>query len=638
MIQKIKRLTKELLRYCYEYYVLDCPTISDLEYDRRFDELKRLEDEANFWLTNSPTRKVQGAILDGFTKIKHSKPMLSAAKTKELNEIKKFVGDHEFYCSYKCDGLTLVVSYKNGQFIQAVTRGDGINGEDVTEQARMIANLPMQIPYKQDLELRGECMVSWENFHKINETLEEPYSHPRNLAAGSLRNLDTNITKERNLSYVVFECVSDLDNSKSNELNWLKQIGFDVVEYCRGTIEECHGKMKPELYPYPVDGLIYELDNKVYSKSLASTAHHEGCRMALKWADDIHETILRNVIWDVGRSGVIAPVAVFDEIDLDGALTTKATLHNLSVIENLQLGVGDTITVYRSNMVIPKVDDNLTRSNTLSIPKTCPSCNAPTEIKYTDNSKSLMCTNPNCKAKILAKFTHFVSRNSMNIEGLSEATLEKFINKGWLNTFADIYRLYQYKDEIINMEGFGERSYRKMWDAIQISCRTTLERVITAIGIPNIGKSASKEIAQACNGNVYQFIECVKLKYDFTRLKDFGQVMSDSIYEYFNDSNNMANFEDLIKHLEFAQPQSKEIKTSLFKDKTVVVTGTLLNYTRESITQELENFGAKIAGSVSKKTDYLIAGEKAGSKLTKAESLGVTILTETEYILIIKEK
>lgn len=638
-IQKIKSLTEELLQYCHEYYVLDKPSISDIEFDKKFDELKRLEDESNFWLANSPTRKVQGTVLDGFEKVKHSKPMLSAVKTKDVSEIQKFLGDNEFYCSFKLDGLTLCISYENGYFKRAVTRGDGINGEDVTEQAKMIQNLPMKISYKGFLELRGECVVSWKNFYKINETLEEPYSHPRNLAAGGLRNLDTNITKQRNLSYVVFECVSDLYNkdttiiSKWDELELLDSFGFETVDRIRENVHHCVSDMVPEAYKYPVDGLIFEIDNKEYSKSLGATAHHESCRMALKWQDSTYKTILRDVIWDVGRSGIISPVAVFDDIDLDGAMTSKATLHNLSVIENLQLGIGDTITVYRSNQVIPKVDENLTRSNTLVLPQTCPSCGCNTKIRHTDNSKFLTCPNPDCKAKLLATLVHFTSRNCMNIEGLSEATLEKFIDKGWLKDFTDIYKLYQHKDEIITMDGFGERSYQKIWDAIEKSRNTSLERVITAIGIPNIGKSASKEIAKLCDGNVFIFVNLIAQKYDFTKLKDFGQVMSDSIYEYFYEMNDKYKFLTLTQYLRFddlilMQPH----KDNPFVNKTVVVTGSLQHYTRDGIVKELEHLGAHVVGSVSKKTDFLITGEKAGSKLDKAKTLGVKVLSEDEVI------
>lgn len=523
-IETIKNLTAKLLQYCDEYYNLDRPTISDTEYDKKFDELKSLEDETGFWLANSPTRKAQGQVLDCFTKVKHSKPMLSAAKTKDINEIKRFIGDQPFYCSYKLDGLTLVVRYKNGEFVQAVTRGNGEIGEDVTAQARMITNLPMHIDYNDKLELRGECVISWKNFHKINESLDEPYSHPRNLAAGSLRQLDTNITKQRNLSYVVFECVSDLyDNnalfdSKLDELGYLDCLGFETVGRCTGNVDDCIEGMQPEWYQYPCDGLIFEMCMKSYSKTLPVTAHHEGCRMALKWADEMYETTLRDVEWNPTRSGLIAPVAIFDEIDLDGALTTRATLHNLSIIEQLELGIGDTITVYRSNMVIPKVYDNLTRSNTLTIPITCPCCGEPTEIKYTDNSKVLMCTNPNCAAKKLAQFTHFVSRKAMNIDGLSEKTLELLISHGFLHNYKDIYHLKDHRDKLILLDGLGEKSVDKLLDSIEKSRTVTLDRFITALGIPNIGSSAAKAISKQFNGDHYDFVQALANGYDFRRL------------------------------------------------------------------------------------------------------------------------
>ena len=492
IIERIKELTEELLHHCRLYYDLDNPVLSDAEYDRKCHELERLENEANFWLANSPTRKVQGSVLDCFNKIEHSKPMLSAAKTKDINEIKKFLGNHNFYCSFKLDGLTLITRYKDGKFVQAVTRGTGIIGEDVTEQAKMITNLPMNIPYDGDLELRGECVVSWDNFNKINENLENKYSHPRNLAAGSLRNLDTNITKERNLSYIVFECVTDLEDvdglmdSKYMELKWLKQIGFDVVEACMCSAEESVKIMEPSHYIFPVDGLIFEFDSRLHSKSLASTSHHEGCRMALKWADEVHETKLIDVEGNTTRTGLISPVAIFDEIDLDGALTTRATLHNLSIIKQLELGIGDTITVYRSNMVIPKIDDNLTRSNTLAIPNKCPCCGSETIIKDTDSSQVLMCPNPDCSAKKIAQFTHFVSRKCMNIDGLSEKTLETLISHGFLRNFKDIYHLSKHRQQLIRLDGFGQKSIDHLLKSIEDSRNVRLENFIAALGIPNI--------------------------------------------------------------------------------------------------------------------------------------------------------
>lgn len=639
-IETIKNLTAKLLQYCDEYYNLDRPTISDAEYDKKFDELKSLEDETGFWLANSPTRKVQGQVLDCFTKVKHSKPMLSAAKTKDANEIKKFIGNRPFYCSYKLDGLTLVVCYENGEFVQAVTRGNGEIGEDVTAQAKMITNLPMHIDYNDKLELRGECVISWKNFHKINESLDEPYSHPRNLAAGSLRQLDTNITKQRNLSYVVFECVSNLyDNntlfdSKLDELGYLDCLGFETVGRCTGNIDDCIEGMQPEWYQYPCDGLIFEMCMKSYSKTLPVTAHHEGCRMALKWADEMYETTLRDVEWNPTRSGLIAPVAIFDEIDLDGALTTRATLHNLSIIEQLELGIGDTITVYRSNMVIPKVYDNLTRSNTLTIPITCPCCGEPTEIKYTDNSKVLMCTNPNCAAKKLAQFTHFVSRKAMNIDGLSEKTLELLISHGFLHNYKDIYHLKEHRDKLILLDGLGAKSVDKLLDSIEKSRDVTLDRFITALGIPNVGSSAAKAINQKFNGSYVDFVNAIGRQFDFTTLYDFGETMNDSIYNWFED--NKEDMHNLAKELYFDTYEPIAVSENPFVGKTLVVTGKLNHFTRDSINAKITSIGAKTAGSVSKKTDFLITNDASGSsKYKKAMELGVPVISEEEFLNMI---
>jgi DNA ligase (NAD+) len=633
MIEKIKKLTTELLQYCHEYYVLDNPSITDKEYDAKWDQLKALEDEANFWLANSPTRQVQGQILNGFQKVTHSKPMLSAAKTKDLNEIKKFVGNNEFYCSYKLDGLTLVVRYQNGKFVQAVTRGTGVIGEDVTEQAKMISNLPMNIPYDGDLELRGECVVSWDNFHKINERLENKYSHTRNLAAGSLRNLDTNITRERNLSYVVFECVTNLEdvdglmNSKWLELKWLKQTGFEVVGACRGSVEDCYEGMQPEYCKYPVDGLIYELDDRNYSESLKATSHHEGCRMALKWTDNVYETTLLDVEWNPTRTGLISPVAIFEEIDLDGALTTRATLHNLSIIKQLELGIGDTITVYRSNMVIPKIDDNLTRSNTLEIPKRCPCCGAKTVIKDTDNSQVLMCPNPDCSAKKIAQFTHFVSRKCMNIENLSEKTLELLISHGFLRNFKDIYHLSDVSGQLMHLDGLGKKSVEKLLKSIEDSKDVKLENFIAALGIPNIGLSAAKTISNYCNGDWNTLFELIQKTNDWTFLDDFGKVMSDSLNEYFKE--HLVDVAYLSMGMRFI---ALEINTNNSLDGLkFCITGSF-SQSRDNLKKQLEDRGAKFVSSVSKNLDVLFCGEKAGSKLTKARQLGVRVANEEELM------
>lgn len=643
-INRIKELVTLLNKASDAYYVKDNPIMSDKEYDKLYDELETLEKETGYILASSVTQKVQGKVLDGFQKVTHSKLMLSAAKTKDVGEIKKFIGSQPFYASYKLDGLTLVCIYEDGEFKQAITRGTGLIGEDVTEQAKMISNLPMTIPYDGYLELRGECVVSWANFHKINEGLAEPYSHPRNLAAGSLRNLDTNITKQRNLSYVVFECVSDLYDeddlfdSKWDELGYLEYLGFTTVERRHGSVEDCVDDMSPDMYEYPVDGLIFEMCMKEYSKSLAATSHHEGCRMALKWADSTYETVLRDVVWDVGRSGVISPVAVFDEVDLDGALTTRATLHNLSVIEILEIGIGDTVTVYRSNMVIPKIDDNLTRSGNLLIPNTCPCCGHPTEIKYTDNSKFLMCANPNCSAKLLAQFTHFVSRNCANIDGLSEKTLESLISRGFLHSFKDIYHLDEHKNELVRIEGLGQKSVSTLLKSIEKSRDIKLESFIAALGIDGIGKSAAKTIAQAFNGDIYAVLDAYDQGYRWTQLDDFGEVMAKNINKYFE--GNIADVYNLAKEFNFIKQESKaEVTENPFNGKSVAVTGKLLRFTRDSINSKLESLGAKPASGVTAKTDYLINNDptSSSSKNKKANELNIPIITEDEFLNMIGE-
>lgn len=638
-IEKIKAFTEELLQYCHEYYDLDRPTISDTEYDKKFSELEQLENEANFYLANSPTHKVQGHVLDCFTKVKHSKPMLSAAKTKDINEIKKFIGNQPFYCSYKLDGATLVVRYKNGELVQAVTRGNGEIGEDVTAQARMITNLPMHIAYNRELELRGECVISWENFRKINATLDEPYSHPRNLAAGSLRQLDTNITKQRNLSYVVFECVSDLYDedtlfgSKWDELGYLNYLGFETVERCTGDIDNCTEGMQPEWYQYPCDGLIFEMCMKSYSKSLPATAHHEGCRMALKWADEMYETTLLDVEWNPTRTGLISPVAVFKAVDLDGAITTRATLHNLSIIEQLELGIGDTITVYRSNMVIPKIDDNLTRSNTLKIPTTCPCCAYPTEVKYTDNSKVLMCTNPDCPARNLAKFEHFVSKKAMDIQGLSSATIETLISHGFIHKYKDIYHLSDHRSELIRLDGYGAKSIDNLLESIEKSRNVKLENFITALSIPNIGLSAAKAISKKFNGDHYEFIQALSSDYDFSQIDDFGEITNKSLHDWWKSKDPMAEL--LPIEMNFIVEKEKNIVDNPFIGKNICVTGKLSNFTRDSINEKIASLGAKAVSSVSKTTDFLITNEaSSSSKYKKAVELNINIINENEFVKI----
>ena len=644
-INKIKALTELLLHHCHLYYDLDSPQISDAEYDKLFDKLKQWEEEANFALSNSPTQKVQGKILDGFTKVTHSKPMLSAQKTKDINNIKKWAGNRCCYASYKLDGLTLVLRYKNGVLYQAITRGDGTQGEDVTEQAKMISNIPLRIPYEHDLEVRGECVVSWDNFNKINEGLSEPFSHPRNMAAGTLRNLNTELVRERKLSFVVFENITDEDiDSKTEILICLSQMGFEVVPFAFGEdadFEEYIEIMKPEGCPYPVDGLIFELDSVSESQKTESTAHHEGCRYALKWADETYSTILEDIEWNTSRSGLVAPVAIFKEVDLDGAKTTRATLHNVSIIEKLQLGIGDEITIYRSNMVIPAIDENLTQSNTYKLPTVCPTCGHTLELRMTDTgTKNLYCNNSNCQAQLVGKLTHFVSKHAMNIQGVSESIIETLVNNGYIECYSDIYNLEEHKDVLINLDGFGKKSYENLINSINKSRHTTLERFIVAMGIPNIGRSAAKTIAKHFQGDLNAFVRETVSGFNYTTLDDFGQVAHDSVYKWLMDFSK----KDLVvlsQVLIFNTDEYQElnIADNPFNGKNVAVTGKLTRFTRDSINAKLESLGAKPVSGVTSKTDYLINNDATSqsSKNKKANELNIPIITENEFLKMCDE-
>lgn len=637
-VEDVKELTKTLLEYSDSYYLNNSSMVSDKKYDELVDKLQEMETETGFSLMNSPTQYVQGKVMDGFTKVEHTKPMLSAAKTKEVNTIKKFIGNNEFYCSYKLDGLTLVVRYKDGKFIQAITRGNGEYGEDVTEQAKMISNLPMTISFTKELELRGECVISWGNFRKINSKLEDPYSHPRNLASGSLRQLNTNTVKDRLLSFIVFECVTDInENNKFEALKKVRDIGFNVVDACTGKIEDCIEGMQPDWYEYPVDGLIFELNDRAYSKSLPSTGHHEGCRMALKWRDDTYSTKLEYIDWSVGRTGIVCPTAVFKNVEIDGADINRASVHNLTIMKKLKITNHCTVNVYKANMIIPQIDScENDGDGEISIPTVCPSCGEPLIIKKDNESEVLYCANDNCPAKQLAKFSHFVSKPAMNVDGLSEATLEKFIGEGFIKIYKDIYHLDRYKDQIIHMDGFGIKSYNKLIKAIEESRNVKLENYLVALGIDNIGKTASKAISKYFNGNYFRFLDSFGDKFDFTTLDDFGQVMNDSLYTWYNsfDGTQYHLEDNLESEVTFIIEEGKNINNNtIFSNKRFCITGSF-DESREKIQEKVELMGGIFVGSVSKKLDLLIVGDKAGSKLKKAQDLGILIITKDE----LKEK
>lgn len=638
-VQRIKELTSILQKASYAYYGLDRPLMTDKEYDDLYDELSTLEKETNCVLAGSPTIKVQGYLLNGFTKVKHTKPMLSANKTKDTKEIEKFVTNNRFYGSYKLDGLTVVVRYKNGEFTQGITRGTGIEGEDVTEQCRFIKNLPMTIPYKSNLELRGECVISWDEFKRINRNLDTPYSHPRNLASGTLRNLDLNIIKDRNLSFVVFECVTDMkEDSKSETLIDVHNMGFEIVPITKlnSTVDQVSNALQPEFYQYPTDGIIFELDSRKLSESLGSTSHHECCRMALKWEDELYETTLKDIEWNTSKTGLINPVAVFEPVDLDGAITTRATLHNVSYIEDLQLGIGDTIQVYRANMVIPKVHSNLTRSNAWKLPDKCPCCGGDVEIHNENGSKTLHCMNPDCKAKLLGKLVHFVSKNAINIDGMSEATLQLLIERGWVKSFKDLYNLkenqiYLWKYHTV---GFGEKSVDKLLENIEKSRNTTLDRFIYGLCIPLIGRTASKKIAKFFKYD-YKKFRTDGIVTHYSQIDGFGDNMNQSLHDYLRE-NHMKIF-TLADEFIF-ETKSESSNNADLSNKTFVITGSLNHYkNRDELINIIEQLGGKVSGSVSSKTNYLINNDvtSTSGKNKKAKDLGIPIISENQFVQMI---
>lgn len=631
-INRIKELVDVLHRASIAYYRDDNPVMSDKQYDDLYDELEALEKETGLRLAGSPTQKVQGYVLGGFKKVQHSKPMLSAAKTKDVDEIKRFVSDKDFYCSYKLDGLTTVVKFENGRFMQGITRGTGEIGEDVTEQCKFIPNLPMLIPTNEYIELRGETVVSYDEFHRVNTSLDKPFSHPRNMAAGTLRNLDLNVVKQRRLSFVVFEVVSPIFKNKWEGLKAVREWGFEVVNCGCGPVDDLVEAMQPEFYKYPVDGLVFEINDYDLSKSMGATQHHEGCRIALKWADDLYETTLTGIEWQTSRTGLINPVAVFSAVDLDGAITTRATLHNLSYIEDLELGIGDTIQIYRSNMVIPKVHDNLTRSNTWKYPKTCPTCGCPTEVHNENGSKTLHCTNPACKAKLINRLVNFVSRKCMNIDGLSEETLTKFVEWGWIKNLFDVYNLTQYFSELKHKEGFGARSVKKLQDAIENSKNVELDHFIAALSIPGIGSAQAKELAKKFKTwDKFENAGCGN--FDFSQLDSFGEVANKKIHNWFHTMYQEDRIPQLVRNLYFVSNDTNNDNS--LSGMTFVITGSLNHFeNRDALKKKLESRGAKVSGSVSAKTNFLINNniDSTSSKNKKAKQLNIPIVDE-EYII-----
>ena len=641
---QMQQLIWQLRQADVAYYKHDAPVMSDLEYDRLMDELVALEEESGVILSGSPTQRVAGEVLETLAEVRRTRPMLSAAKTKSLEDLKRFASGRDVLLSWKMDGLTLVLRYENGQFKQAITRGrDGIIGEDVTHTVRTFLNVPRTIPIRESFEVRGEGVISWKNFDAINAELDDAYSHPRNLAAGSVRKLDASEAKKRRLEFWAFDLVSDSmeSSSKRAQQQLLARCGFSVVPYLylpssssSRDLELAFSRMQPAKFEYPVDGLIMEYDDLAYGKSLGATGHHENRLIALKWADELYETTFRSVELATTRTGMVSLTARFDPVNMDGATVSRAYLHNLDNFRALQLGSGDTVRVYRANMIIPQIADNLTKSGTYRIPMSCPCCGAALEVgETTGGTHQLFCRNRSCTAKLVQKFVHFCDKSRMNIEGLSETTLEKLIGHGWIHTFADLYELEQHRDAILQTDGFGEKSFERLQAAIEKSRSCTLAKFIAGLGIPTIGRHAGQELDRCFAGSWEAFEAAIQKGFDFTQLPDFGAVMQENIYTWYADAEEAKLWRPLLDKIHFIKettPMSITKESPLY-GKIVVAAGKLEHYTRDGIQSKLLQLGAIPASSVTKKTNYLIVGEKAGSKLEKAQQLGVPTLTEEEF-------
>lgn len=632
------------------YYKFDRPVLSDREYDLLMEELKALENATGVILSGSPTQTVPGEILEELIAVPHTKPMLSADKTKSVEDLVKFAGSRPVLLSWKMDGLTLVLRYEDGKLKQAITRGtNGLVGEDVIHTVKTFLNVPLEIPEKGVFEVRGEGVISWANFDKINASLEEPYTHPRNLAAGSVRKLDANESRKRFLEFFAFELVSDYlePDSKIGQQQFLEKNGFTVVPYvyldAHGNADQIRSAVEgfqPQNFAYPVDGLIMEYEDIRYGKSLGATGHHENRLIALKWADELYETKFLDLDVAVTRTGMVSLTGIFEPVTIDGAQVSRAYLHNYDNYLSLALGKGDTIRVYKANMIIPQIAENLTKSGTCCVPSMCPCCGKLLQIRTTSGgTRQFFCENLHCSARLVQKFVHFCEKTRMNIEGLSEKTLEQMLSHGWIRNFGDLYTLEQHREDIIQADGFGVKSFERLQAAIERSRHCTLAQFIAGMGIPVVGRHAGRDLDRYFHGSWEAFEQAIQDGFDFTQLPDFGETMHKNIYTWYADAEEAKLWRPLLNYIEFKKEENT-METTMnnpFAGKTIVATGKLENYTRDGIQMKLLSLGAKPASSVSKKTDYLIVGEKAGSKLTKAQQLGIRTLTEEEFEAMLAE-
>lgn len=647
--QRMKELVELLNKAGRAYYQEASEIMSNFEYDRLYDELTVLEKELGITMADSPTVNVGYEVVSELPKERHEKPMLSLDKTKDTEELKDFLKDQKALISWKLDGLTIVLTYRGGTLYKAVTRGNGEVGEVITNNAKTFKNLPLHIQYEDELILRGEAVIGYSDFEKINEEIEDVdsrYKNPRNLCSGSVRQLNNEVTAKRNVRFFAFTLVKaegvDFHNSRKVQMDWLSQQGFEIVENHEVTRETLDQEVqyfadKIKKNDYPSDGLVLVYDDIAYGQSLGSTAKFPRDSYAFKWADEIRETRLTEIEWSPSRTGLINPVAIFEPVELEGTTVSRASVHNISIMEELELGLGDQIEVYKANMIIPQIARNLTRSGVKDIPKECPVCGGDTEIRQDGNAKSLYCTNPECQAKQIKAFALFVSRDALNIDGLSEATLEKFIVKGYVKNFADIFHLEQYKDEIQEMEGFGKKSYDNLIESIEKARNTTLWKVIYGLGIANIGAANAKVICRSFGYDVEKLLS-VSVE-ELSEVPGIGGVIAQAYADYFSREEHVYEFRRLLKELIIPEEKMEE-EAQIFAGVNFVITGSVEHFAnRNEVKEVIESKGGKVTGSVTSKTNYLINNDvtSGSSKNKKARDLGIPIISEEEFLHMLNE-
>ena len=642
-LQRMKELVEKLDQAAKAYYQEDREIMSNQEYDSLYDQLEQLEKETGTVLTNSPTVRVGYEAVNELPKEEHPSPMLSLDKTKDREVLRGFIGNHKCLLSWKLDGLTIVLTYENGELVKAVTRGNGIVGEVITNNARVFRNIPLRIPYKGQLVLRGEAIITYSEFERINETIgdaDAKYKNPRNLCSGSVRQLNNEITAKRNVRFYAFALVSaqdvDFSNSREQQFIWLKKQGFEVVEYkvvTSESLDEAMDYFSKAIVnnDFPSDGLVVTYDDIAYGESLGSTAKFPRNSFAFKWADEMRETKLVDMEWSPSRTGLINPVAIFEPVELEGTTVSRASVHNISIVKELQLGIGDTIKVYKANMIIPQIAENLTRSGNLVIPDKCPVCGREARIRKENDVETLYCMNPDCVAKKIKSFSLFTSRDAMNIDGLSEATLEKFIAMGFIHNFGDIFEIGKYKDQIVEMEGFGQKSFDNLMVSLEKAKETTLAKVIYSLGITGIGLANAKVICKYFDDDIEKIRHAEEE--EISAIEGIGPVIAGSLADYFKSEENNQKLDHLLSHLHLVHEETSA--EQVFAGKTFVITGSVEHFSYRSEAKEfIEARGGKVTGSVTKKTDYLINNDKtsASSKNKKAQELGIPILSEEDFL------